>query len=86
MVKGIMKLLRNLAKPIGVSIIIGAIFGIYMIAIGIPKTRAYAYYEIAIQQEGLGAIRKADEYFKKAIESFPEPYILAEYERFKDDN
>lgn len=85
MAKETMKLLRSLIKPLGVGIIVGVIFLTYMIIIGIPKTKAAGYYEIAIQQNGLGATKKADEYFKKAIDSFPEAYILTAYQNFLAD-
>lgn len=85
MARKMTKLLRNLIKPIVAGIVVGLIFGTYMIVIGVPKTRAAAYYEIAMQQKGLGSTKKADEYFKKAIDSFPEAYILTAYQNFLSD-
>jgi len=76
-------LLKNLIKPIIVAIIIGALFGTYMLLIGIPKTRAAGYYKLATDQEGLGAYERADEYYKKAIENFAEPYIVQSYQEFQ---
>ncbi len=77
--------LKNLIKPIIVSVVLGFAFIIYMLLIGIPKTRAAGYYKLATDQEGLGAYAKADEYYKKAIESFPEPYIVERYAQFQAD-
>jgi len=76
--------LHNLVKPIGTALIVATIFVAYMIVVGIPKTRAAAYYNLAVQQEGLGALKRADEYYKKSIESFPEGYIIQQYKRFQE--
>lgn len=74
---------NNLYKPILAAIALGAVFLTYMYFIGIPKTKAAAYYEMALQQQGLRANAKANEYFKKAIESYPEEYIVRAYSEFK---
>jgi hypothetical protein len=79
-------LLKNLKRPIIYSIITATIFLTYLFTVGIPKTRAAAYYNLAQQQLGLGAISKADEYYREAIRSFPEAYLLEQYLEFRKAN
>lgn len=75
-------LLNNLFKPVLVGIVIGFIFLSYQYFIGVPKTRAAAYYNLAVESMGLGDSKNAQIYFELAIENFPEGYILKEYQDF----
>ena len=78
-----LQLLKNLTAPVLTAFVIGTIFIVYMLVIGIPKTRAAGYYKLASDQEGLGAYTKAEEYYKLAIQNFPEPYIVRQYQEFQ---
>lgn len=76
--------LKNLKYPILLSFVIGVAFVFYMLLIGIPKTRAAGYFNLAEQTKGLGANEKANEYYRKALESYPEKYILDAHEEFQE--
>lgn len=75
-------LLNKLYKPILAGIVIALVFLSYQYFIGIPKTRAAAYYNLAVESLGLGDKENAQLYFDLAIESFPEAYIVNEYQDF----
>ena len=78
-----LKPLKSFFLSILVGIIIGGIFLTYMFLIGMPKTQAANYYNLAKQQQGLGDKQKADEYFQKSIKAFLEPYIQKDYQDFQ---
>ena len=75
--------LKNLIKPIIVAAVFALAFLTYMYFIGIPKTKAAGYYQLAVQQAGLGDTQKANEYFQKAISAYPEELIVNAYQKYK---
>lgn len=79
----IRSLLPELKNILLVSIVVTSLFLVYLYFIGIPKTRAAAYYRLAANSAGLGEKSDAEEFFNKAIESYPEGYILEEYKKFQ---
>ena len=67
-----LQLLKNLVKPIAVSIVLALIFITYIVFIGSPKTKAAGYYNLAIQQQQLGDYTKANEYYFNSLKTAEE--------------
>ncbi len=59
-----------------VSIAVGALFLSYMYFIGVPKTKARNFYNLAVQAEKDGNKSKELEYLHQAADYWPEQYIL----------
>ena len=77
-------MIKNLSKVFLVSIVIAALFLGFMYFIGIPKTQARNYYNLAIQDEAKGDTQKELQDLKTAINFWPEEYILQKLQQVND--
>lgn len=78
-----MKQIRNFIYEVKftllVSVVVLFIFILYLAFIGIPKTQARNYYLLAKRHYIYGDYDKYRLLMKKAIEQFPETYIIEEF-------
>lgn len=77
---------RSFTKSLITAFIIAIAFLTYMYFIGIPKTQAAGFFNMAQRQEAFGAKKEAQRYYELALEAFQENYIQREYERFLTKN
>lgn len=79
----IKKLLKTSVLVGLVCVITVAAFLLYFYTIGIPKTQARSYYNLAIQALEDGKKEEAIENLKTALSNWNEPYIAAKLQEIQ---
>ncbi len=82
--------MANLSKPIkialsvlSVSLLTTALYVLYIVLIGMPKTQARNYYNEGVLSIQKGEIRAAIQDFQTAVNYWPESYIVTELHRLE---
>ena len=78
------KLVKALLPVAVVSTVVMSVFNVYLYFIGIPRTQARNLYNEGVLSIQSGQIRPAIQYFRAALNYWPETYIktaLAELEQ-----
>jgi outer membrane protein assembly factor BamD (BamD/ComL family) len=65
------------------SVIVGLIYGSYFYFLGIPKTQARNYYNMAIKDLEDGKISDAKDKLEQAVNYWPEEYIEEKLKELK---
>jgi len=78
------KILKISAAVTATCLIVIFTFLIYFYTIGIPKTQARNYYNLALEDIQSGNLKKAEEKLKKALSYWEEEYIKIELKSVQD--
>ncbi len=76
--RNIHPILKTAGKVAGISLAVAAVFGLYLVFIGIPKTQARNYYNKGVLSIQSGQVREGLQDFQTAVSYWPEPYIVAQ--------